>query len=221
MAAIVGKRITQQDSPDSPKLPPQTKATSPFLYMAHPHRWQFIDATGEWLPLLGKLKVDPGVGGVLEGGGTDLAVAARTRKGWQIIQPSDERLGKFRWYVQRIPKAGKGVVHCDASESVEVVGNRAFWSEGGEQFQQFMRHLITSGILAPMNPRVRHMNIERQKQRVDRMESAAANAPHNQVIGARLTTALKLLKAMSADTADPQPPPTPTVVSKPKGKGKA
>ena len=110
MSAIVGKRVTLQDSVDAPKLPKRTKAAASFVYMHHPYRWQWLEETSEWLPLLGKLKVDPGVGGVQEGGGTDLAVAHHTRKGWQMIQPSDERLGPYRWYVQKIPKAGKGNV---------------------------------------------------------------------------------------------------------------
>lgn len=206
MSAIVGKRVTQQDSPDAPKLPARTKATASFLYMHHPHRWQYMAAAGEWLPQLGKLKMDPGVGGVTDEGGTDLAVAQHTRRGWQMIRPSDERLGKFRWYVQKIPKAGRGAVHCDATESVEVVGGRAFWTEGGDAYRDFLRHLVGSGIISPMSKQVVRMKTEQQRQTVDRMESAVANAPHNQVLGARLGAARKILDRMEGSAPVAQPP---------------
>mgnify|MGYP004450506287 CR=1 FL=1 len=201
MSAIVGKRVTLEDSPDSPKLPRRAKSAAPFMYMHHPYRWQWVEESSEWLPLLGKLKVDPGVGGVQEGGGTDLAVAHHTRKGWQIIQPSDERLGPYRWYVQKIPKAGKGNVYCDATESVEVVGGRAFWAEGGEAYREFLRHLVGSGIISPLNDNVVKLKLEQQRRTVERMSSAAANAPHNQVLAARLEGAIKTLAAMERGAA--------------------
>ena len=204
MAAIVGKRGTQQESPDSPKLPARTKSVAPFMYMYHPHRWQYVVDTGEWLPLLGKLKLDPGVGGGNDSRGTDLAVAQRTRQGWQIIRPSDERLGKFRWYVQKIPKQGKGSVHCDVTESVEVVGGRAFWNEGGEAGRKFLRYIIETGIVPPINDRIRKLKIEQQRQVVDRLSSAVASSPHNQVLIARLDQANAMLLGMEAPTAKPK-----------------
>jgi len=211
MSAIVGQRVTQQDSPDAPKLPARTKSTSSFMYMHHPHRWQFIEETGEWLPLLGKLKTDPGVGGVTDEGGTDLAVAQHTRRGWHMIRPSDERLGKFRWYVQKIPKAGKGSVYCDATESVEVVGGRAFWAAGGEAYYEFLRHLSSSGIIATVSKQVVRLKVEQQLQTIDRMQSAVANAPHNQILSARLDAATRTLEAM-------QRKPLATIDTKPKSK---
>ena len=197
MSAIVGQRVTQENSPYAPRLPRRHKSAAPFVYKHHPHRWQFMQDSGEWLPLLSKMKIDPGVGGVDDNRGTDLAVAQNTRRGWQIIRPADERLGDFRWYVQRIPKAGKGSVHCDASESVEVIGGRAFWTEGGERYTQFLRHLVSAGIVAPVSDQVKRLKMEQQRATVDRLESSVAHAPHNQVISARLDTARKGLDAMA------------------------
>ena len=208
MAAIVGQRVTQQESAEAPRLPARTKASPPFVYIHHPHRWQFIEASAEWLPLLGKMKIDPGVGGVTDARGTDLAVAQNTRRGWQAIRPSDERLGEYQWYVQKIPKSGGGLVHADASVTVETIGGRAFWTGGGDAYKAFLRHLISSGIVMPMNDKVKRLKVEQQRQTVDRLSSSVAAAPHNQVLLARLAAATKTLESMEAPAQKPKPKPT-------------
>ena len=197
MSAVVGQRVTRIDSPDAPRLPARTKATPPMLYMHHPHRWQFFEDSGEWLPLLGKLKQDPGVAGVKDTGNTDLAVAQYTRKGWTMIRPSDERLGQFMWYVQRIPRQGGGSVHCDVSLSVEVIGSRAFWQEDPEGFRSFLRHIVKSGIIAPMNDNVKRVKVEDQRNVVERLEGSCASQPHNNVLLAKLERARKRLAGMT------------------------
>lgn len=200
MSAIVGKRTTSQNSPDSPKLPGRTKSAANFYYMHHPHRWQFDADAGEWFPQLGKMKLDPGVGGVTDNKGTDLAVAQATRRGWGVIRPNDERLAEFKFYTQEVPKAGRGRVFVDMHEGVEVIAGRAFWKEGGAAYRGFLRHLVSSGIIPPINDNVKRLEVEKQANRVDRLESNVASAPHNQVLVARLDTASKRLAAMKGQS---------------------
>jgi hypothetical protein len=166
------------------------------MLMAHPHRWRYDSDAGEWLPHLGRLALDPGINGVTDGGGTDLAVAQASRRGWTVIRPGDERLGEFRYYSQSVPKAGRGEVWVDIHQRVEVVGGRAFWSVDNAGRRGFLRHLVSSGIIPPINDNVKRLEIEKQANRVDRLESNVASAPHNQVLVARLDTASKRLAAM-------------------------
>lgn len=70
---------------------PETAASLPnkqpepdFIFFHNPARWdvfEYADGTQELLPILSKLKLDPGVGGVTETGDPTLAKAARMRKG--------------------------------------------------------------------------------------------------------------------------------------------
>ena len=196
MSAIIGQRVTETNSSEAQKLPRSTKSRARFWYMVHPHCWSF-DA-GEWLPVPSKLHLDPGCNGVTDGGGTDLAVAQVNRNGWQVVRPNDARLGEFKWYVQEVPKQGRGRVYTSVWDEASIVGGRVFWDHDDEGWRAFRRHLVDSGICAPMNKQVYQLEIHKQEGRVERLEGSAATAPHNQVIAARLLKERERLDAMIA-----------------------
>ena len=148
MAQVLGKRVDREERFDAVKIPARTKKSPRFLFRHHPFRWMFVG--GEWLPQLGKLRIDPGVGGVAEGGGIDLAVAGGLRRGWQVIQPSDPRLGQYQDYLVAYPHAAGGNTYLDPFQKVSVEAGRLFVDGGGEDYYKFLRHLISSGIVAPI-----------------------------------------------------------------------
>jgi hypothetical protein len=196
MSAIIGQRVTDSNAIESEKLPRAVQARPRFWFITHPHCWAFDG--GEWLPVPSKMSLDPGCNGVTDGGGTDLAVAQLNRRGWQIVRPSDKRLGDFQWYVQEIPKQGRGRVYTSIFDEVSVVGSRVFWDHDDEGWRAFRRHLAESGICQPITRQVYELEISKQGSRVERLEGGSAAAPHNQVIGARLIRERERLDAMVA-----------------------
>ena len=212
MSAIIGQRVTDSSASEQSKLPRNVKPRARFWFMLHPHCWAF-DA-GEWLPVPSKLHLDPGCNGVTEGGGTDLAVAQANRNGWQIIRPNDERLGDYKWYVQEVPKQGRGRVYLSVWDEASMVGGRVFWDHDDEGWRAFRRHLVESGICPPMSKQVHQLEIHKQQSRVERLEGSAASAPHNMVVAGRLKRETERMAEMVAAT------PTHLTDEKPKARRK-
>ena len=204
MPAIVGTRVTQEQRHDAVKVPARVKREPPFLFTFHPFRWQFTD--GEWTPILGKLRIDPGVNGVSDTGGTDLAVAGFMRRGWLVIQPSDERLGEFKNYSQRLPHARGGSSHMDVFITCEIEAGRLFITEGGAEYKRFLRHLVTSGIVPAISDNIKALKLAEQRSAVERLEGRLAVNPSNQVAAGKLTVARKRLEAMQAGSKPPAAP---------------
>jgi hypothetical protein len=196
MSAIIGQRVTETATSEQQKLPRNVKARARFWFMVHPHCWSFED--GEWLPVPSKLHLDPGCNGVTAGGGTDLAVAQVNRNGWHVVRPSDDRLGDFKWYVQEVPKQGRGRVYLSIWDEASIVGGRVFWDHDDEGWRDFRRHLVTAGICSPMSKQVYQLEMHKQESRVERLEGSAATAPHNQVVAGRLVRERARLDAMAA-----------------------
>ena len=194
MSAIIGQRVTESSALESDKLPRSVRARPRFWYIVHPHCWAFDG--GEWLPLPSKMSLDPGCNGVTDGGGTDLAVAQLNRNGWQIVRPNDPRLGDWQWYVQEVPKQGRGRVYTSVFDEASVVGSRVFWDHDDEGWRDFRRHLVASGICEPITRQVFDLEVDKQRSAVDRLEGRAASMPHNQVVTSRLVRERERLDSM-------------------------
>ena len=196
MSAIIGQRVTESSTLESEKLPRSVRSRPRFWYIVHPHCWGF--EAGEWLPVPSKMSLDPGCNGVTDGGGTDLAVAQLNRNGWRVVRPNDPRLGDWQWYVQEVPKQGRGRVYTSVFDEASVVGSRVFWDHDDEGWRDFRRHIVTAGICAPITRQVFDLEVDKQRSAVDRLEGRAAALPHNQVIGSRLVRERERLDAMIA-----------------------
>ena len=194
MAQVLGKRVTQEERHDAVKLPRRTKKEPRFLFKHHPYRWMF--AGGEWLPLLGKLRIDPGVGGVTQGGGIDLAIAGNMRRNWTVIQPSDPRLGEYQDYQVAMPHEAGGHSYIDPFQKVSVEAGRMFVEPGGEDYYKFLRHLVASGIVPPMTDNIKKLKIREVEKKIERLQGAVAINPANQIAAGRLARAEQLLADM-------------------------
>tara|TARA_Y100000593_G_scaffold63280_1_gene116974 strand:+ start:2524 stop:3174 length:651 start_codon:yes stop_codon:yes gene_type:complete len=198
MAQVIGKRVSQAERIDAVKIPHRARRQPRFLFKWHPHRWLFTGK--EWLPSLGKMYIDPGVDGVSENGGTDLAVASNLRRGWQVIQPSDPRLGEYQDYLVAVPHAAGGNSYIDPFQTISVEAGRMFVEEGGEKYHAFLRHLLASGVVAPMSPNILKVKLHDEQKRVERLQGAVAANPANQIAASRLKQAEERIAAMRAAT---------------------
>tara|TARA_R100000655_G_scaffold100131_2_gene144440 strand:+ start:257 stop:901 length:645 start_codon:yes stop_codon:yes gene_type:complete len=196
MAQVIGKRVSQAERHDAVKVPHRVRKQPRFIYKAHPMRWMFTGK--EWLPQLATLKIDPGVDGVTENGGTDLAIAANMRRGWQIIQPSDPRLGEYQDYMVAMPHASGGNTYVDPFQKISVEAGRMFVEEGGEKYYAFLRHLISSGIVQPMTENVLKLKLHDEQKKIERLQGAVATNPANQIAASRLKRAEERISSMRA-----------------------
>ena len=194
MAQVLGKRVSQEERHDAVKLPHRTKKSKKFLFKHHPYRWYFV--SGEWLPQLGKLHIDPGVDGVTEGGGLDLAVAANMRRGWTVIQPSDPRLGQYQDYMVALPHEAGGNSYIDCFQDVTVEAGRVFVESRSDDYHDFLRHLVKAGIVPPMSKNILKVKTQAIEKKIERLRGAVSLNPANQIAAGRLRQAEGLLAAM-------------------------
>ena len=194
MAQVLGKRVSQAERLDAVKIPHRVRKQPRFLFKWHPHRWMFTGK--EWLPGLGKLVVDPGCDGVTEGGGIDLAVAGNMRRGWQVIQPSDPRLGEYQDYMVAVPHAAGGNSYIDPFQKISVEAGRMFVEPGGEDYYAFLRHLVATGIVAPMSPNILKIKVHDEMKKIERLQGAVSLNPANQIAAGRLKRAEERIAAM-------------------------
>ena len=197
MAQVLGKRVKQEERHDAVKLPRRSKKQPRFLYKHHPYRWAFMG--GEWLPQLGKLRIDPGVGGVTSGGGLDLAIAANMRRNWTVIQPSDPRLGEYQDYQVAMPHEAGGYSYIDPFQKVSVEAGRMFVEPGGEDYLNFLRRLVSSGIVPPMSKNILKIKLHEVEKKIERLQGAVSLNPANQIAAGRLRQAQELLAAMKSE----------------------
>jgi hypothetical protein len=194
MAQVLGKRVSQAERLDAVKIPHRVRKQPRFLFKWHPHRWMFTGK--EWLPGLGKLVVDPGCDGVTEGGGIDLAVAGNMRRGWQVIQPSDPRLGEYQDYMVAVPHAAGGNSYIDPFQKISVEAGRMFVEPGGEDYYAFLRHLVATGIVSPMSPNILKIKVHDEMKKIERLQGAVSLNPANQIAAGRLKRAEERIAAM-------------------------
>lgn len=194
MAKVLGRRVDREERHDAAKIPRRVKKRPRFFFQHHPMRWMFVG--GEWLPQLAKLSIDPGVNGVTEGGGMDLAFAAAMRRGWQIIQPSDPRLGEHQDYLVAYPHEAGGNTYLDPFQEVTVEAGRMFVDAGGENYYAFLRHLVAAGIVQPISANVVRVKSHAVEKKIERLQGAVSINPANQIAAGKLKRAEAMLAAM-------------------------
>jgi len=141
-------------------------ASSNFIFMAHPMRWDvFPVGNGEYeiLPLLTKLEFQAGIAGVLPVKGKDLqdgdpswALLAKQQSGWQAI-PADTEVTAFGekevGYVHFVENDRGEYSHLSVWERPYMLGSSVFFDRDQDGYIQFLRHCKTN-ILPPMDQNV-------------------------------------------------------------------
>ena len=196
MAQVIGERVTRAERHDALKLPARYKKNKPFLYMSHPLCFEFDEATGDWLPQLSKMYLDPGVCGVADNGDISLAVAGATQRGWQIVQPSDGRLGEFVNYSQKLPHSAGGFSYEPIFKNIDIEAGKVFTTPRTEDFKAFRKHLVKSGVVPACTDNIKKLKTREQRALCERLEGRQANSPNNAALARRAAKAQALLAAM-------------------------
>lgn len=163
-----------------PTQAPETAATLPnqppepdFIYFANPARWdvfEWSNGTQELLPVLSKLKLEAGVGGVTETGDYALARAARMRKGEIEIPrnygPDD--------YVQRL-KVRNGWLYHERWRSFLRNGSQVIERQDPDGYLGFL-HEVAKTLPTPI-PEVLEGRQELYRAKLQRQVEAAGSNP--------------------------------------------
>ncbi len=140
--AIVGAPPTQPTQQQTVlNHPPSAR----WWYQHHPARWYVTD--GCLLPLLGKLVGEPGVNGVTKNADIGPAQLAASRRGWTLIPWSVVDGGYVRAFQGR-----RGTVHLSIFETPKIVGNRTIIKHDHAGYRQFLKDLLNSGVIPPIDP---------------------------------------------------------------------
>lgn len=200
MPAIVGKRSSSA-SPEHVHRLPKIRNRFKRIYQSHPFRWtfdktDFLAGGDGWLPVLGAIQITPGSGGVGDHNDTTLALVRANKVGWNVIHENDPRLKDFGFYNVRMPSNGKTAVYCSIFESVKVLGNKVIWSHDPVAYRKFLRFLISSGIVPPMDDAVREMEIDDKRTVLDRMQGRLSANPNNPTLASKVRNTIELMAMM-------------------------
>lgn len=193
-----------------------TDRTPPFEFQWNYTRWEVVEDPDEagayiFLPILGKLKKEPGVGAVDKNGGIALAQAARAERGWNSIPPhyalsSDTSDGQ-PGYVRTWPGRG-GLIHGTAWQTPRQVGNRTIWSHDLAGYRRWLKRLITEGHIHAPDPAVTDEIREIAEQRFQRAQGRALSNPSAQSLLEQARTHLEAVKAATVPGQAPAPKPS-------------
>jgi len=148
-------------------------ATPPFIFKYHPVRWGLIQ--GEWAPLLSKMKLDPGVGGIganlSEGGARENA----RQVGWTVLDP--DTIGEDYCVVY---DGVSGPVHLEPWVEIKQVGGRVILKPDLDGYLAFLHRLIDAGHVAPLDEDIKAALIAQQESRLSRSSTKEDGASKRQ-----------------------------------------
>lgn len=180
---------------------PRTKQTFKFVYVHYPKSWTFDRELG-FLPRVKKIEARPGLNGCKRNGSLALTLARVTEQGGTVIEPKDERLGRYMDYVHFYPLRGGGKYYVDFNaEAVVLPNDEVIWntSEQRDQWSEFMAFLRDSGIIRPLIKEVYISIVERQRKKIHSLFGRIDRNPH---LAKRLEDAEADLAAMEKHWAD-------------------
>jgi hypothetical protein len=218
MAAVLPQRGITGLIPQNPEIddkPLNTDRSPYFTFMWNHARWDVFpdpdnDANYVFLPVLGTLKRDPGLGSVDKNGSTTLAKAARGENGWVEIDTRhchttdtpDGQPGYVRMW-----RARNGIRHGCAWETPRVVGNRVHWSIDEAGYRRWLKRLVTDGVIAQPDPAVIETILEVVEQRVERSRGRAMNNPHAAELLRDAEKRLAAIRAAAIPGSEPEKTP--------------
>ena len=74
-----------------------------------------------------------------------------------------------------------------------------FVEPGGEDYLNFLRHLVSSGIVPPMSKNILKIKLHEIEKKIERLQGAVSLNPANQIAAGRLRQAQELLAAMKGE----------------------
>lgn len=214
---LQGRQLTRSASGKDRKPPRKDKSLrgrrSRRVVAALPFRWDFIPATGEWLPQISEIPIVPGVNGVpsvragRDASSLPLRDNVERRKGGTVINESDPRIAS--WFTKQgvAPElyqadeddAGE-TFYFSIFESYRVIGQKIRWESEDDIAIDFRRALAQSGVVPALDPTVRRELIERRAREYDQMVNMHGASPANAAIGERVRQFGATLWAMEHDS---------------------
>ena len=182
-----------------------------FYFIAHPNRWDLFD--GELLPVLGKLRLQPGIEGVRQNGDHMIAKAAKERRGWEVIPwnvvTCTARGQQYPEYLHYFD-GSKGRIYIEIwCTPIQVRGGTPSWKTDIEGYKQFLRDLVAAGAVPDPDPALLDNLEARLQSSIDRMVPRADRSPAIQRQVDRCQKQLEIISAMKNGEAVEIPAPTP------------
>ncbi len=177
MAAIVGKQVkVAQSQVGSGAIPSTVKARPPFVFTCSQRSWGYDEEAGEWLPVLSRMLLDPGMNGVAGDGNPATAITEHEQRGRTVIRSEDPRLvdGLYRFYLREFPRQGPGPFWLSQFESVEIMpGGHVFVERNEVAYREFRRFLVTSGLVPALDPRWKRVILSEMRSTLQRKRGRA------------------------------------------------
>lgn len=174
--------------------------TPPFRYKFHPERWGIID--GDWLPILGTMRLVAGVNGVEEKNGHLNLTRAKVNleiNGWKLLDLDVYPDGGPSGYLAAY-QGKKGPIHVSVFETPIGSGKNVAFRRDEKLYADFLRSLISEGYIPGPDPMVIEKLIENQKVLVGRIASKPT-VKTSPIVEQELKNAQELLDAMLAAQA--------------------
>jgi len=194
------------DAPDAKLLPRKMAPGRPRFVLGHlPQRWDFDDATGQFLPSLSTLCFSPGVQGAraLRDGpdgrprmDTSAVKNHFNAKDGVIINPGDKRLGEYGAYQQTAENDAGAIINCSIFESWDVIGQEVWWEHNTDEYRKFRQLLISEGVIEQINPRIRQKKIDLQTRDIHELQRRYGASPSHEGLRSELGHAVARLRAM-------------------------
>lgn len=229
-------RVLQKDK----ALLPARFAKAPWVYLHSPQGWEVVhlgkDAENvdewEWLPLLQRIEGKDGVGGVMFDTRTRKfnfagAIASHQQAGnGTAIQPDDRRLGKWVNYNSRFYpcEQGKKCYVEPGEQFTKLTNGQVMIRPNREEHVLFLRHLVESGLVEPMQAEVFEQKVATVEGRIPslrRLQNRQASVYEAEALLRRMRAAWGRLSAkavpvpveaeveLDTPAAEPEPAPAP------------
>ena len=201
---------------------PAEMANHPFIYAHAPHAWEYDSERG-FLPSLSEITSKPGINGVGDDGKIARVIGwFHDEKGGILIEPTDDRLGPWKHYVASFPCQGGRKHYCFRDCGFVVLPRgRVIVEDHSAEMRDFRQHIRDSGIVAPMDPVVFDLLMEREGRGLRRLEiEVAGNRRLPEAVVAKRARMDAMRAAWAKMTAAPPPEAAPAPPDAPQGHGR-
>ena len=176
------------------------KQTFKFVYIHYPKSWVY-DVDRGFLPDITKVIARPGLNGVKKDGSMSLALATVRERGGVVLDPKDERLGKYQDYVHFYPIRGGGKYYVDFNKAATVLPNdEIIWNKSEQRpaWHDFLMFLRGTTLVRPM---IKEIYMSIREKEVNKLNSLAGRYDRNPHLKHRIELAEKRVAGMDAHWA--------------------